>query len=388
MPSRDICDLCGAFCGPKYAKSKEDQWKRDVRELRIDQTGGSVDPEIVRYPLKVIIHRVCWDIVERIAPLESHDTCWLGEFARNLHTKRPHLRRVHDQASPLLLDKELRILLGPLTTSQTSISGSPACLQQPSWFHVLPLDLVSDVYSFLADVLDIVNFRLAMGLDPPLATWQRVLIKYHDWDLQCNDNGQFCSSIGRVVSRIEHKGVESSMWPHAAAYETVWKNCETVLAHFGQQPQGSLDDHNRQATSIRSGADERRTAVRIAQEIDLETLRSLTFRFNCIYNLSYLCGITLDEHTIGYVGDRFKTVLAKQWTGLRLVSDGQGFINVQIRSGSEWEDVVPMDRSENSNGENRYCEMKWDAGKRQRTLSISVDVSNDISILRSISLIE
>lgn len=187
MPSRDVCDLCGVFCGPKYAKSKRDRWKGVVQELRVDQTGKLIESGIIHYPPRTTTHRMCWNILEKISPRERHDTCWLEKFTRSLHAMRPHLRRVRDQTSPLLLDEELQILLKPPTECHPSGSNRSFCIKKPPKLLDMPLEVVGVIYFFLKDVLDIVNFRLATGLSPPFATWQRIWRKYHDWSWQCDD---------------------------------------------------------------------------------------------------------------------------------------------------------------------------------------------------------
>lgn len=170
------------------------------------------------------------------------------------------------------------------------------------------------------------------------------------------------------------------MWPHAAAYKTVWDNCETVLNNLGQQLHGSFDNHNQKALSVRSGIVERHTVGRKSQDIDLETYSTLTFRFNRVYSLRYLCGITVNEHTVGYIGDDSNTALTTQWTGLRLVSDGHGFVFVQVRDGSEWQDVTPMDPLQNSKGDTSYCEIEWSRGSKRGTLDVSLDVGEDLFV--------
>lgn len=108
--------------------------------------------------------------------------------------------------------------------------------------------------------------------------------------------------------------------------------------------------------------------------VEFKTSISLTLRFNRVYNRHYLCGITYDGHTIGYKGDGTATIVLERWTGLRLLSDGHGFVSVQARDHPNWRNVDTLLPLHSLESELRHCEVVWDKGSTQGTIVLSLDV--------------
>jgi hypothetical protein len=117
------------------------------------------------------------------------------------------------------------------------------------------------------------------------------------------------------------------------------------------------------------------------QDFEFGASSTLKMNFVDVYDRRYICGIEFNGYTIGYKGDRSVTSRVKTWTGLRLVSDGLGFVSFLFRDLSAWQDTHPKYRLHDPEPESRYCEVKWDKESVWGTLVLSLDVRSCLYFL-------
>lgn len=376
----DFCSLCGATAGPKYARSPQDRWKGDIQELSVDETTGTlVGPRRPHFP---VLHRSCWIIVENMALLGRYDACWLKDFRNCLRNISPFLRRSEPEVAPELLAEELETILAspivwPEALNNTISLPNEASTVPLRSLRSLPPELLYTVYSFLSEFTDVDNLRSVTGRDPPVAAWKSLWQKYGIWQLQSSPNKQFCAKVEHVIRKLEHRSSGHLLWPHAAAYTTVWKNCELVLKLYRRCQHGSITNHDEhQLLSVHSSESRCHNQTHRLQKFNFRASSTLTMNFVDVHNRRYLCGVEINGHAVGYKGDRSVTSEVVGWTGLRLVSDGLGFVSFQVRDLSGWQDANPMHRPHDPGLELRYCEVKWDKESSSGTLVLSLDVGS------------
>jgi hypothetical protein len=373
MTFLDFCSLCGAPAGPKYARRTQDSWRGHTQELYMDQTGEMVGS---RHPQFPVLHRSCWAVVERmVTTVERYDTCWLKEFRDCLRNLSPLLRQSQPEAAPELLTEELgTILASPLDHSPNVASTIPS----PNLLLSLPAELLHVVYSFLTEFSDVHHLRTATGRDPPVATWKSLWRKYDVWQLEPCSDEQFRDTAEHVLRKLELRSSEHPLWPHAATVATVWKNCELVLKLYRQRQYGSISDHDERQLLVHSSDSQCHNQTLRMQDFEFRASSTLTMNFVDVYDRRYICGMEFNGYTIGYKGDRSVASGVKSWTGLRLISDGLGFVSFQFRDISAWQDVNPVYRFHNPGPESRYCEVIWDKGSVRGILVLSLDVGSSL----------
>jgi hypothetical protein len=365
MTFLDFCSLCGASVGPKYARSAQDEWKGQTQELCVDSTGALMIPRRPRFP---VLHRSCWIVVKKVAPLEPYDAFWLKDFRDCLRNISPLLRHSQPEAAPELLAEELETIL----TSPKDAPTVPLPRLLP-----LPVELLHDVYSFLTEFSDVDNLRTATGRDPPVAIWMSLWRKYDDWQLKSGKDEQFSATVEHILRKLEHPSAENLLWPHAASFITVWKNCELVLKLYSQRQYGLILDHDEHHLSWLHSSDSKcHNQTLRTQKFEARASSTLTMNFVDIYDRRYLCGIKINKDMVGYKGDYSVTSEVETWTGLRLISDGLGFVSFQIRDLLGWQDADSMYQHHALGPESRYCEVRWDRDSLRGILVLSYDVSS------------
>jgi hypothetical protein len=293
------------------------------------------------------------------------------------------LRRSKPEVAPQLLAEELSaILASPLPSPRlldntihplNDASNAPL----PKLLHSLPAELLHIVYSFLTEFSDVDSLRTATERDPPVATWKSLWRKYDVWELQPGTDQQFCVDVEHVLRILVHRSSGTPLWPHAATFTTVWKNCELVLKLYRQRQYGSISDHDdHQQLSIHSSDSKCHNQTRRMQDCEFTKSSNLTMNFVDVYDRRYLCGMEINGCTVGYKGGYSVTSEIKQWTGLRLVSDGFGFVSFEFRDLSGWQDADRMHQLHDPGPETRYCEVVWDNENLRGTLVLSLDVGS------------
>jgi hypothetical protein len=221
------------------------------------------------------------------------------------------------------------------------------------------------------------SLRTATERDPPVATWKSLWRKYDVWELQPGTDQQFCVDVEHVLRILVHRSSGTPLWPHAATFTTVWKNCELVLKLYRQRQYGSISDHDdHQQLSIHSSDSKCHNQTRRMQDCEFTKSSNLTMNFVDVYDRRYLCGMEINGCTVGYKGGYSVTSEIKQWTGLRLVSDGFGFVSFEFRDLSGWQDADRMHQLHDPGPETRYCEVVWDNENLRGTLVLSLDVGS------------
>jgi hypothetical protein len=370
-----FCSLCGAPAGPKYARSAQDQWRGETQELCVDSTGTLMAPRTPQFPM---LHRSCWIVLGRIALREQYDADWLKDFRGCLRNISPVLRRARPEVAPTLLAGELQSIRAYPEGAWTI--ALPRRLRLRT-LALLPHELLHCVFSFLTEFSDVENLRIAIGRNPPVAIWKSLWRKYDDWQSELGTNKETgIAAIHHVLWHLEKGDRENNSWPHAAAYTTVWKNCELVLKLFKQPQYGGVLDHTEcQLPWVYSNDTKCYNQSMRSRKFEPRACSAVTLNFVSIYEYRYLCGIGINQEIVGYKGDCSATFEVETWTGIRLISDEFGFVSVQIRDVLEWQEATSMDRAHVMETELRYCEVRWDQDSSGGILALSFDVRSCLS---------
>ncbi|KAM5480264.1 hypothetical protein McanCB56680_005109 [Microsporum canis] len=104
----------------------------------------------------------------------------------------------------------------------------------------------------------------------------------------------------------------------------------------------------------------------------------MSFNFSHIPGRSYLCGFQTELNSFGYKGESAVTISLKELCGLRLVSDAEGFIALQVKNTS-WEES--WYGSSLDSGDLVFTQIEWPIG-----YPVKFAVSFDAFKIHAISL--
>ncbi|EFR02731.1 hypothetical protein MGYG_05730 [Nannizzia gypsea CBS 118893] len=127
-----------------------------------------------------------------------------------------------------------------------------------------------------------------------------------------------------------------------------------------------------------------RSKVLEERSFNIYPTSKLWFSFNHVLDRSYLCGFRSELNMFGYKGELVIAISPKQLSGLRLVSDSEGFIALQVKN-TFWEEH--WHGSTLDSDDLVFAQIEWPVGYTVRIVaSFDAFKIHEVSIDHSASL--
>ncbi|KAI9726384.1 MAG: hypothetical protein M1834_009047 [Cirrosporium novae-zelandiae] len=320
-----ICYLCGRYIDSTCAGKDSQAWQAYFQILRqLDENYNRlIEPSDTSIPSGTnVVHAACWVVVAKVLGSATINANWLERFYHCLQDLKPFLKSISSLYSPEILEPNLEC------KSDNDEQASQIAEHGTTIFGHIPIEIIQIVYSFLDCYTDIYNIQQLINVEPEYKIWCILGQKYQDYDTRFGEGTQQ-DLINRFRRILENLRQRPSLFPHALNYGTVWDNVKVVLNKLEDTLTGEDFDSNVfhcDAISSRF-----RTKSLNKKIFHFDRTLGLTIRFTHVGNHRYLCGFGYGDEIIGYKGDSSVQV-PSVFHGLQLVSDGEGFIAIQILS--------------------------------------------------------
>ncbi|KAK2812030.1 hypothetical protein FQN50_001739 [Emmonsiellopsis sp. PD_5] len=361
-----LCLLCGKTIDSKCSGKGVDAWRAvyQVFQFEVDAAGRSslVRPSNIYIPVgtRYVTHSACWSVLQKaFAPGEiGHE--WLERFCLTLHDLQPFLAHIPFPESPEFVDSDLDGDFGNGARSDKACNTRGASNTGVFSRFFLPNEIVQAIYSHLDNYEDVSNLQQAALIEPDTRKWLELGRRYiaYGYPFTRSTTDMTSETIRRALRNLHN--YPCSRFPHTVNYGTVWENAELITGKINQPLLGldldtGIDVPQRHAlrSSLSSGLAGKKL-------LRLKGSPRVSFNFNQVRDRRYLCGFQLDDNISGYEGDSSITVPLGEFCGLRLVSDGHGFISLQVKKNtSTWDPHWYGDLPENDTAQLAFATMEW-----------------------------
>lgn len=356
--------------------------------LRTDNTGReSLVRPFVNFCIDLkspyFVHVVCWSVLKKVAQPNDTDPQWLRRLTLVQHNLRPFLKVIpFRNSSPEFLDSGLEEELERCTERIQAWKND----RNIDVFARLPNEIIQVIHDFLDSHHDMLNLWQVTSVEPSPKKWLPPGRKYLAYGSPFMENNTFDKAARMIQRLLWNLHVEPSRFPHCANYSVVWDNAELVIEKAGNPFLGldtDMDIPEQHCTHITAtllpkqlfGFSTHASELLGSKIMHLDC-SSISFHFSHLPDRQYLCGFQLDDHITGYSGHSSNTVPRTELCGLRLVSDGHGYIAVQVKKNTAWDACwygsSPEAYSSNEN-QMTFSQLEWPAGC-EGDLIISLDV--------------
>ncbi|EGC44031.1 hypothetical protein HCEG_03246 [Histoplasma capsulatum var. duboisii H88] len=360
------CLLCGRTIDSTCSAGVE-AWRASFQPLQFEEDVMSgyrlVKPSKTYIPAgtKDVTHSLCWLVVTKALGTRAVNFEWLQRFCQLLGDMGPFFTPIPFPESPEIPNNAEGI--GNEPVSKTSTDGNGGVFDR----FALPHEIVQVIYRHLNSYQDVVNLKKAARIGPDARKWFVLGRKYlaYGSPFLTGSNEEVSSKIKGILWNLHNR---PSCFPNVVNYSTVWENVEMVFSKmeqrlFGLDTEINLTERHVVRSTLRSGQ-LRKKAIRF------NAVSRISVNFSDILDRRYVCGFQFDDNISGYEGDLSITIPLKRFSGLRLVSDGEGFTALQIKNISAWEQN--WYGSAPDSGHLMFAQMEW-SSSHSVELAISVD---------------
>lgn len=322
------CLLCGKTIDSKCSGSSEKAWRASYQILEFDVDGTSlVEPSNVYLSGREdATHAACWSVLLKIVQPHQVTTRWLQTFRIALGDFRPFLADIPFSVSPGFLDCDVDGDVDGDVDDHLKIFSSDGA--RP--LAMLPNEIVQVIYGYLSSYQDLFNLREATSIEPNGGKWLELGRKYIAGLPYSVSKANEIPKIRQILWNLHSH--PSSRFPSSTNYGTVWENVELAVGKLGQRLAGAdvdIDTDWSERHVVRATLDDLREVG--TKSISFLGSSTVSLNFNHAGGRRYICGFQFDGGSSGYPGDSSVAVSCKRVRGLRLVSDGHGFISLQVR---------------------------------------------------------
>ncbi|KAI9731518.1 MAG: hypothetical protein M1834_004638 [Cirrosporium novae-zelandiae] len=404
-----ICLLCGKSIDSTYTGKGIEAWRSWFQILQLEEGAagnhliGSSDTYI---HTQNVVHAACWIVVTVVLGTSRVDVRWLDRFCHVLRDMKPFMISIKFIQSPDALDYNLNREFSDTTDSDavknSNVLGhnpgrkcdnatnsnpvkNPNVLEDnpPRKFHgaiksnpvrssgidlKIPHEIIQIIYSFLNSYKDICSFQQVTHIKPSDKIWLFLAHKYLAVDVQqLTSKAEIVRSTKQALTNLHYF---SSSFPHTANYTVVLDNAKLLISKIQYSLTG------RDTDIVTSGRDtifsDPKGSLSKQKEISWSTSQ-MEFNFSRIRNQYYLCGFCCGGSKLGYDGDLTVKFSPKYLCGMRLISNGKGFIALQIKDQLEWGPVLPGGVTETDLGTCVHAQLEWPSGCKDETFILSFD---------------
>ncbi|KAM5437056.1 hypothetical protein MferCBS31731_005711 [Microsporum ferrugineum] len=354
--------------------SGRDEWRTVFQLLQLENSakgaGPLVGPSTTFIPrdVKYMTHSLCWSVVAKALGAESVRVEWLDNFGRLLHDMAPFLTPIPFAHSPEIPNEVENI--GP-----ELVEKSP--FRSTSSRFPLPYEIIQMIYRHLC-YQDVCHLKEVAGVKPDTRVWLNLGRRYLAYGSLFfrGSREEVSSKIERILWNLHYRATSI---PHICNYSSVWDNVKIVLSKIGQPCFGIEENPSiRYIFIFSSRLSPSRWKGLIDHIIDFYPMPKMSFNFSHTPGRSYLCGFQMELNSIGYKGESAVTISLKELCGLRLVSDAEGFIALQVKNTS-WEER--WYGSSLDSGDLVFTQIEWPIG-----YPVKFAVSFDAFKIHAISL--
>ncbi|EFQ99190.1 hypothetical protein MGYG_02204 [Nannizzia gypsea CBS 118893] len=317
------CNLCGMMIDSKC--SGVEMWKALFQLIKLkDISGGPsplISPSTMSRRAVYVTHSACWSIVTMVIGTKLVEPKWIDNFCYVLRDIGPILPAMQFPDCPEVPDN------ADCADSELVEEGDLRGISSTFCGVYLPPEIIQTIYQHL-NYQDLCHMRRLTGIEPNIRTWFSVGRKYLAYRPQFLAEGsrqEISNKIERLLWNVHHC---AESIPSICNYSVVWDNVEALLQQMGQSFSSiEADPPIRYIPPLSPWPN-----ISIEHTINLYSLCQISLNFCYVLDRRYLCGFKIGHGTVGYTGELTITVSLQEFGGLRIVSDKEGILGVQVKN--------------------------------------------------------